>query len=197
MRRFWNRQRERPSAADWPEPRPEFLAAQADRVRAARGHRERGRVQLALAGVFALALLVAVSAFGGVGYAARKAENAVSAVSGPFSSDSSKGTAGQSGFTHRKPKHDDDDDGYDDKCKDLKNKLKQLHRTHLREWHALLAQQWRERKNFSGRKGGSAWHQLLNRQWRERRALKREQLAERNELKKAIKKCKKDRRDDD
>lgn len=195
MRRFWNRQHERPSAADWPEPRPEFLASTANRVRAAQEHRERGRVQLALAGVLALALLVALSAFGGVGYAARQAENAVSAVSGPFSADSTDGTAAGTGVSHKKPPKDDD--GYDDKCKDLKEKLKQLHRTHLREWHALLAQQWRERKNFTGRRGGSAWHALLKRQWRERRALKREQLAERTELKNAIKKCKKDRHDDD
>jgi hypothetical protein len=194
MKRFWSRQPDRPSAADWPEPRPEFLAAEANRVRATRGHRERGRVQLALAGVFALAVLVALSAFGGVGYAAQQAENAVSAVSAPFSSDSN---AASSGPTHKKPpKHDDDDDGYDDKCKDLKDKLKQLHRAHLREWHALLAQQWRERKNFSGRKGGSAWHALLKNQWRERKALKSEQHAERKELKKAIKKCKKERKKD-
>jgi len=196
MKRFWSRQPERPSAVDWPEPRPEFLASVADRVRSARGHRERGNVRFALAGVVALGALVALSAFGGVGYAARKAENAVSAVSGPFSSDSSKGTVGQSGFTHRKPKHDDDDDGYDDRCKDLKNKLKELKRTHQREWHALLAQQWQERKSFTGRRGSPAWHALLKKQWSERRALKREQHAERSELKQAIKKCKKDDDDD-
>ncbi|MFL5946506.1 MAG: hypothetical protein ACJ74C_13875 [Gaiellaceae bacterium] len=197
MKRFWSRQPDRPSAADWPEPRPEFLASVADHVRSARGHRERGNVRFALAGVVALAALVAVSAFGGVGYAARKAENAVSAVSGPLSSDSSKGTVGQSGFAHRKPKHDDDDNGYDDKCKDLKKQLKELKRAHIREWHALLAQQRLERKNFSGRKGSPAWHALLKKQWSERRALKREQHAERKELKAQIKKCKKDRHDDD
>ena len=197
MKRFWSRKPDRPSAADWPEPRPEFLSSVAERVGAARGHRERGRVQLALAGVLALVLLVALSAFGGVGYAARQAGNAASAVAGPFSSGSAGGTAAASGPTHKKPPKGDDDDGYNDNCKDLKKRLKELHRTHLREWHALIAQQRQERKNFSGRKGSSAWHALLKRQWRERRALKREQLAERDELKQAIKKCKKDRDDDD
>jgi hypothetical protein len=202
MKRLWNRRRDEGHGPDLLEPRPEFVTQLADRVRQARRHRGAARLRVAFAGVLALALLVGLSAFGGVGYAAQQAENAVKAVSGPFSSDSSKGTAAGSGPAHKKPRHDDDDDdddddGYDDKCKDLKDDLKQLKRQHIREWKALLIEQWRERKNFSGRRGSPAWHRLLRDQWREREALKREQRAERRELQKKIKKCKKDRRDDD
>jgi hypothetical protein len=194
MRRLWNRRGEGDHSGDWPEPRPEFLEAVADRVRSA-GHHGTGRVRLAFAGVLALALLVGLSAFGGVGYAARQAEKAAKAAAAPFTSDAATSTAGPQ---HKKPpKDDDDDDGYDDKCKDLKDKLHKLKRKHHREWRALLAEQWRERKNFDGKRGSRAWHRLLKDQWREREALKREQRAERRELEKAIKKCKKDRDDDD
>jgi hypothetical protein len=192
MRRLWNRRRDETHAADWSEPRPEFLTLLADRVRATAGQRQRraGRVQLAFAGVLALALLVAVSAFGGVGYAARQAGQAVEAVTGPFSSDSSQGTVGGSAYVGN-------NDGYDgkDKCKVLKKKLKQLKRKHLRQWRALLAAQKRERVNFPGRRGNNpAWQRLLAEQRAERRALKRKQRAERRELQKRIKKCQKGRR---
>jgi hypothetical protein len=190
MRRLWIRRREEEHAADWPEPRPEFLTLLADRVRSTAGQPRIGSVKVAFAGVLALALLVAVSAVGGVGYAARQAEQAVEAVTGPFSSDSSQGTVGGSAYVA-------DNDGYDgkDKCKDLKNKLKKLKRKHLRQWHALLAAQKRERANFPGRRGNNpAWQRLLAEQRAERRALKRKQRAQRSELQKAIKKCKKGRR---
>ncbi|MFL6028881.1 MAG: hypothetical protein ACJ74D_02485 [Gaiellaceae bacterium] len=191
MRRLWNRRRDDEHAADWPEPRPEFLTPLADRVRATPGQTATRRVQLALAGVLALALLVAVSAFGGVGYAARQAEQAVEAVSGPFSADSPQGTVGGSADVA-------DNAGYGgkDKCKVLKKKFKQLKKKHVREWRALIADQRHERKSFPGRPRGNnpAWHRLLAEQRAERRALKRKQRAERRELQKAIKKCKKGRR---
>jgi hypothetical protein len=190
MRRLWNRRSDEEHVADWPEPRPEFLTMLGDRVRATAGQTGPGRVQLAFAGVLALALLVAVSAFGGVGYAARQAGQAVDAVAGPFSSDSSQVTVGGSGDVT-------DNAGYGgkDKCKQLKNKLKKLKRKHLRQWHALLAAQKRERANFPGPRGHNpAWHRLLAEQQAERRALKRKQLAQRKELQKAIKKCQKGRR---
>jgi len=189
MRRLWNRRRDDDHAADWPEPRPEFLTPLAARVRAAEGQTATGRVRLAFAGVVALALLVAVSAFGGVGYAARQAEQAVEAVTGPLSPDASQGTVGQSAY-------DSNNAGYKgNKCKDLQKKFKQLKKKHVREWRALIADQRHERKSFPGPRGNNpAWHRLLAEQRAERRALKRKQRAERRELQKAIKKCKKGRR---
>jgi len=189
MRRLWNR-REEEHSADWPEPQPEFLTPLAARVRAAEGQSGTGRIRLAFAGVLALALLVAASAFGGVGYAARQAEQAVEAVTGPFSSDSSQGTVGQSAYVSN-------NDGYGgkDKCKNLKKKFKKLIKKHVRQWRALIADQRHERVTFPGPRGQNpAWHRLLAEQRAERLALKRKQRAERRELQKTIKKCKKGRR---
>ena len=191
MRRLWNLRRNEENAADWPEPRPEFLTPLAARVRAAAGETGIGRVRLAFAGVLALALLVAASALGGVGYAARQAEQAVEAVTGPLSGPSSSDSS-QSSVSPGV--YDSDNAGYAGKCKNLKQKLKRLNRKHLRQWRALLADQRRERANFRGRRGSPAWHRLLASQQRERQALKRKQRAERRKLQQAIKKCEKGRR---
>lgn len=66
-----------------PEPKPEFLSALSEQVRAeSRRSRFGARPRLALAGVLTAGLLAAVGAFGGFGYAATAAQQAVDAVSG-------------------------------------------------------------------------------------------------------------------
>jgi hypothetical protein len=66
-----------------PEPKPEFLSALSEQIRAeSRRSRFGARPRLALAGVLTAGMLAAVGAFGGFGYAATAAKNAVDAVSG-------------------------------------------------------------------------------------------------------------------
>jgi hypothetical protein len=69
--------------ASRPEPKPEFLASLAEQVRAeSRRPRFGARPRLALAGALTAGMLAAVGAFGGFGYAATAAKQAVDAVSG-------------------------------------------------------------------------------------------------------------------
>jgi hypothetical protein len=102
-----------------PEPKPEFLSALSEQVRAeSKRSRFVGRPRLALAGVLTAGLLAAVGAFGGFGYAATAAQNAVDAVSGILVADGDDPiqvrvlTAGadqyQEGFAWGDPSHNHD-----------------------------------------------------------------------------------------
>lgn len=64
-----------------PEPRPEFVAMLADRVRGERRRRStRPRLRIAFAGGLSTALLIALASVGGLSYAANAVQTAATAV---------------------------------------------------------------------------------------------------------------------
>jgi len=66
--------------AERPEPRPEFLASVADRVRSDRRRARSGGFRLAFAGGLTAALLVALASVGGLSYAATSSTHVLAAV---------------------------------------------------------------------------------------------------------------------
>lgn len=80
--RFRNEDRELEAAlrANRPAPRPEFVAALAERVESTAPKTQHSTLRLGFAGGLTAALLVALASFGGLGYAAAGAANAVQSL---------------------------------------------------------------------------------------------------------------------
>jgi hypothetical protein len=79
MKRFWKHgdRLERELRAQRPEPRTDFLHALESRIRSEGRWLPSRRLRLGLAGVLTAAMLTAVGAFGGLGYAATGVQHAV------------------------------------------------------------------------------------------------------------------------
>ena len=82
MRRFWKRGDglERELRAQRPEPRKEFLRALESRMSGDRYRRPARSLRVGLVGALTAAMLVALAAFGGLGYAATGVSHAVTAA---------------------------------------------------------------------------------------------------------------------
>lgn len=83
MSKFWKRTEDGLEAelrAARPEPRPEFVAMLAERVRSERTTVRRGSFRLAFAGVLTVAMISSLAAFGGLGYAASGVSQAAKSV---------------------------------------------------------------------------------------------------------------------
>jgi hypothetical protein len=115
MTGFWKRgdELERKLRAERPEPRSEFVHALADHV-LSRRYRASSRLRVVFAGAITTAVVVSLSAFGGLGYAASAAKHAADqaqAVVNGVSHDEGQGNKHDEGQGN---KHDDAQDNNSD-----------------------------------------------------------------------------------